>query len=355
MKILTFRKTLLGIFTLLTFAMITSCKKNSSGDKPGDNGGTGTVGPKDFVYAQTTKLYLNGKEWTPHGASLYPTGPSSNFKDSGFRDYMKNITTLAASDKFTTVRIVNFIDGATTDPFDSTVWANVDYLISQAAANNLKVILDLSIFRNFLLQNKKIMPYNYADWKDMIDFVGKRYKDNPTVWLYSLAGEAEGPRAGDAAHTALRPSTIQLTTFYKEASNALHAVAPNQLISTGGLIFLDYDSGIDWKSIFSLPNISLPAVHVYGANMEQAVPIISAWCKRNNKLLFLEEFGKEKTALDSEISRYFQEIYTLTKTNGLVGACFWNYGPQTNSNSFDINQASTPLTINIVRSNSPLK
>ncbi|MGV8880482.1 MAG: cellulase family glycosylhydrolase [Sphingobacteriaceae bacterium] len=309
---------------------------------------------KDFVYSQGEKLYLNGQEWIAHGASLYPTGANSNYKDLGFKDYMKSTLDLAIFDKFTTVRVVNFIEGVTTNPYDATVWASVDYLISEAASHKLKVILDLSTFRNYLLRDKGKMPYNYADWKDMIDFVGKRYKDNSTVWLYSLAGEAEAPRAGDAAHIALRPTTQQLITFYKETSNALNAIAPDQLISCGGFIFLDYDSGIDWQSIFALPNIHLPAVHVYGDGMKSIIPTISAWTKQHNKPLFIEEFGKEKTAPDHDIAAYFQEIYTITKTNNLVGACFWNYGPQTNNDSFDMNNASTPLTITTIKTNSPL-
>lgn len=361
MKILTLNKVFLGLTIFLLFAMITSCKKSSVPEKPIDKGDPviPVIPPvdfkKDFVYIKDNKLLLNGKQWTPHGASLYPTGPNSNFKESGFRDYMKNIMTLAANDKFTTVRVVNFFDGSTKDPYEAKVWGNVDYLISEAGTHNLKVILDLSAFRNYLLKNKGIMPYNYADWKDFIDFIGKRYKNNPTVWLYSLAGEAEGPRAGDSANIPLRPTTEQLTAFYREASNALHTVSPDQLISCGGLIFLDYDSGIDWKSIFALPNIYLPAIHVYGNATKAIVPSISAWCKANNKPLFIEEFGMEKTSSDSEISKYFQEIYTITKSNNLVGACFWNYGPQTTRNSFDINEATTPLTLNTVRINSSLK
>lgn len=310
------------------------------------------VAYSEFVTVLDTDLYLKGKKWSPYGASLYPTGHESQYHQSNFRTYMEEQISKAASIKMNNVRVVDYINGVTSDPFDEKIWANVDYVIAKAEEKGMKVLLDLSTYRNYLKDQKKIVPYNMSDWKDFITFVGNRYKDNPTVWLYSLAGEADPPNGDDRGHP-LRPTSQQLSNFYRQASDLLHSVAPKQLISCGGFIQMSWNSGINWKEIFAMPNIHIPNVHLYGDELS-AFPEIANWCKTQKRPIYIEEFGMERTVStgDSKIAEHYRTIFSLKKTYNAVGIGFWNFGPQTTFPTYDVNE-SLPQTWELIKQNAP--
>ena len=304
----------------------------------------------EYVTIHSSNLYLKGKKWSPYGASLYPTGHESNYHQVNNRSYMEQRLSKALEVKFNNVLIVDYINGVTSNPFDESIWKNVDYLITKAEEKGLKVLLDLSTYRNYLEKHKKIMPYKMEDWKDFLSFVGNRYKNNPTIWVFSLAGEAEPPN-GD---NPLRPKAEELVAFYRDASNYLKSVAPHHLISCGGLMQLGWDSGVKWQEIFALPNIHLPMVHLYGEDMTKSFPIVVNWCKTNQKPIYIEEFGKEKKddVGDIQIAAHYKYIFSLKNMYQAVGIGFWNFGTQTEPPTYDVNE-SMPQTWELIKQNAP--
>ncbi len=165
-----------------------------------------------FITAKGTKLYQQGKEWYLYGASIYQSG-GIGWKNSQFRSYIDEQLQKAVDAKLNTVRVLDFLHLDTQDPYDSVVWENVDYVIHQADAKGLRVILDLATYRNLLkLQGK--MPYDMSDWNEFLDFVGQRYAKEKAIAYYALAGEPDAPNGSDP----LRPTTQILTDFFTQAS-----------------------------------------------------------------------------------------------------------------------------------------
>ena len=201
----------------------------------------------DIVYSSGRNLMLNGGTWYCYHASLYPVGV--NYKSAGFRSYIDTQIQRADYAHLNAVRLTDFLQGTTSDPYDATVWNNIDDVMQKANEKNMKVILDLSTYRNFLKQSQGKMPYNMNDWNAFLDWVANRYKDDARLAFYSIAGEPAPPNSSES----LRPTTSQLTNFYRDASNRIRSKDSKHLISSGGLLQLDWNSGIDWQAIFSQP------------------------------------------------------------------------------------------------------
>ena len=52
---------------------------------------------------------------------------------------------------------------------------------------------------------------------------------------------------------------------------------PNHLVSPGGLLQLDWNSGIDWKHVFGLADNDVCSIHDYSSNDRQiTTPNVSA-------------------------------------------------------------------------------
>ena len=87
------------------------------------------------------------------------------------------------------------------------------------------MILDLSTYRNRLLNGGKVNPYGRIQYPRSDKFIawvlnrrnsvsGATYANDPTIAYVAIAGEPAAPRGGDA----LRPTTAELTAFYKRAA-----------------------------------------------------------------------------------------------------------------------------------------
>ena len=243
---------------------------------------------------------------------------------SSEQSYIDQEIAMARSGGLNTLRAVNFLDDVA-NYRDQAVWSNVDYLMCQARALHMFVILDLSTYRNNLIKMSKI-PYNARDYVGFLDFVGKRYRNEPALAFYSLAGEPAAPNGSDVPMV----STQALTEFFAQTSAMLHAAdRGHHLISSGGLLYLDPGSGIDWESIFSLPCIDLASIHVYSTwDQDNAVPMVSRWAVRHSKPFVIEEFGFDQSAYtDLQRSVRYAGIYTLSLRYNAAGIAFWNLGP----------------------------
>ena len=269
------------------------------------------------------------------GASIYPVHPHSTNpylrNISGCMQYFNPILDLAA-EVLNTVRIVNFLDRPSVD---DALLDNLDALVSTARHHNLSVVLDLSTFRNKLLE-AGVMPYNATLWRDFLATMGSRYSSATNLLVWSLAGEPHPPKG---QNDPLRPTTKQLTDFYAEASAMLRAADPNQdhLISTGGLTHIDYDAGIDWKAILSLPHIQLASIHAYdtarngtGRNgMLEMMPKVATFANSMGKPFVLEEFGFDQIAFrdtnfDPTLANSYERIFSAASSVKADGVLWWN-------------------------------
>jgi hypothetical protein len=288
-----------------------------------------------------------------HGATIYPyceiggtVVRGSGWSNPAFARCIDSTLSLAAHCNLNTVRAVDFLEGIS-DPYNMTVWRNIDHLFFQAAAHNMYVVLDLSTYRN-MLRSRGAMPYDAGRWSGFVRFVGRRYAARENLLYYAIAGEPEAPNGEDP----LRPSAAQLTSFYRETGDRLRAADANHLISAGGLLYLDWSSGIDWRAILGLPNISLASVHVYSGGDRSMVPMVASWARVNNRAFVVEEFGFEQEMGDRTRADAFRNAYEHSRAVGAAGVIFWNLGAEIGSWSHDVGP-QTPITWQTVRDNAP--
>ncbi len=302
-----------------------------------------------FVRTCGTLLCVGGSTFPVHAASVLSAG-----------DHPEEVLDLAQRAQLNTVRVVSFLHeeaGVVRGPYDEERWARVDRTIALAGQRGLRVELDLTTYRNLLVQSR-INPYA-ADWGRFVRFValrrntvsGRLYRDDPTIALVAFAAEVEPP--GSTLVLPVRYSTADITGFYRRTMAQWRALDRNHVLTTGGFLHLNDGSGIDWRTIFALPVVDVPALHLYSdPDRTRTLPAAAALCAELGKPLFLEEFGYERGDGDASRAKNFQAQYVEHQRYGTAGVAFWNLGLEVTSPTYDVNP-QTPLTWAVVRAHVP--
>lgn len=215
---------------------------------------------------------------------------------------------------------------------DPTRWALVDANIAALAAAGLKVVLDLSCYRNLLLA-RGLNPYT-QDWSGFLSFVlqrvntvsGLEYRNDPAISYVEFAGEPSAPNGGDP----LRPTPVELTAFYDTVTRYWAANGGQQLRCPGGWLFMDLgdQGGIPVDAIAALAGVDILAIHPYGAgDLATGIPYLAGRALAASKPWIDEEFGEALGGSTTEASRaeYFQDRYSADDAaGGCAGEGFWN-------------------------------
>jgi hypothetical protein len=288
-----------------------------------------------YVTACGTQLCSNGAPW-----QLYEGSINGRYNPA-------SAVSLATSLRLNTLRLTDWLS-RTSDPYDHAAWANVDAIIAEAGRQGVRIELNLSTYRNLLLR-QGVNPYT-ADWTTFMRFVANRvntvnhvrYGDDPTIALLSVVGEV--PPLKDT-----NVSADQLVAFYRSVL-AMWKSSAHQLTTPGGLLQLNWNSGIPWQRIFALPDGDVCAIHVYSsADQTVTVPNVSSFCDKLGKPWMVEEFGVNGSVGDVARAQGFQARYDLFRRYHAAAVGFWNLGNSAN----DVNGTGFPLTQSTVRSNAP--
>lgn len=286
-----------------------------------------------FVGHEGRYLTANGQLIHLHGGSLY----GAPWRQAGFDAYVDTWLDQAQADGMNAIRIVDFLDGGNADWRPPVTWLNLDHLIDAIAMRKMYAILDLSTYRNMLERTHgQEQPgisaaYDPARWAAFTAFISARYRNASCLAFYSIAGACEVP-----AHQ--RITSAELTRFYDLVSTQLRAGDPHHMISSGGLLFLDWASGIDWKAIFSLPNIRMAAVQVHSKGDETVLPRIADWCRQADVDMpfVIDECGLKQGDDDRARAAQLRDIFALGARYASVGTMVWNIGPEHASDSCDV-------------------
>jgi hypothetical protein len=120
------------------------------------------------------------------------------------------------------------------------------------------------------------------------------------------------------------------------------------MINTGGIGYInESDSGIDWHTIFALPDDPFCDIKTYGG-MYAFAPTVAAYCHAIGKPLFDEEFGWEQGIGDAVRAADYTSMYRMLRGVGAAGFAFWNLGYQLASYGYDVS-TETPLTFAAVQ------
>jgi hypothetical protein len=308
-------------------------------------------------------LCIGSKSWYFYGASVY--NPGLTPIQSGIKDPDGTIQ-LAQQARLNTIRLINFYSDAgnpQTLPYNPTVWKRVDAMIAAARSVGMRIALGLSDYRN-ILWNSCINPYTH-DWNPFLKFVASRvntvthliYKDDPTIAFVSISGEPLPVGAHrftartTGASCTLTYSTHDLTNFFAQTTAAWKQTGASVLVNSGGLGYLDFASGIDWKAIFRLSTNDFCDIKTYGGMLAYA-STPAQFCHTIHKPILDEEFGWQQDATDATRTASFDQTYARVKALGFSGAAFWNLGYQLAGTSYDVNP-NTPLTFAAVQQHAP--
>ena len=304
-------------------------------------------------------LCEGGRPWHMYGASEYRSSAETGI------DQPAATVELARKAGLNTLRVINFYDSKldpAVEPFSETRWAKVDAMIAAAERANMHVFLDLSDYRNILWKNC-VNPYT-SDWDSLIRFVAQRrntvtgatYNVDPTIAAVSLAGEPERVgahtfTAADGSTCTITYSTAELTAFFARTLSQWKATDPSVMVNSGGLGYIDWNSGIDWKTIFALPENDFCAIKTYGGMLE-FTPTVATYCAGLGKPFIDEEFGWQQQDGDEARAADMTAALTLVRASGSAGETFWNLGNQVKPTSYDIGTV-TPLAFDAVRGSAP--
>ena len=349
---------------------------------------TATLG--GFVQASGTSLVLDGQPFQVFGAAIYQT---SNYGHTADPD---QIFGWADDAHLNTLRLTDIFEQTTNDPnapYREADWQWIDGLIARSQDEGLKVILDLSSYRNWLVWSAQIDhgwvtncadtatpaeraevdfplldPYTVAhraDWTQFMTFVANRvntvsgitYRNDPTILVVSIAGEPVGAGYDICGRAS---SEQELTDFFAWSLAEWKSLDPHHLRSTGGLhgTYAGLDGNgdpipstqqVDGIAIFSLADNTLPSLHTYPPRTTQLpladgqTPVLAPVAQDLGKPWFTEEFGFMQDDGDSFRASEFDFVFDEQTAYGSVGSLFWNLGPEIGVGTFDVNP-STPLT-----------
>jgi hypothetical protein len=316
------------------------------------------------VAACGSGLCLHGGPWFMYGASEYES--QHNPAPSGI-DNAAGTVALAGQMKLNTIRIINFYDSThgkpEVEPYNETMWKKVDTMVAAAQAANMHVLLDLSDYRNILWRNC-IDPYGW-DWGHFISFVASRtntvtgaaYGTDRTIAMLALAGEPQKVGTYDVnpnntgSPCSITYTTDELTKFYARTLGQWRAAGTAVPAFTGGLGYLNFDSGIDWKTIFANPDNAVCGIKTYG-RMIDFVPTVADYCNGMGKPIIDEEFGWQQSTADAARAAQYTDTMQRLRGSGVDGALFWNLGYELKPQSYEINP-STPLAFAAVQAAAP--
>jgi endo-1,4-beta-mannosidase len=286
----------------------------------------------------------------PFGATFYRSSPLSGI------DNPAGAVALAQLEGLNTIRIVNFYNPTSGDPtvtpFSNVVWDGVDTLIADAQAGGIKVVLDLADYRNILMDHC-INPYTY-DWTALETFVthrvnhvtGRTYATDPEIAMVSFSGEP----LPVGTHGCISYTTQNLTDYFHSVTRIWKSMDPNHVVTSGGLGYLDFNSGIDWQAIDADPNADACGFKTYGGIL-QWVHIGAAYCNGTlHKPWFDDEWGYQQSGGDPHVSSEFGAQFANNAANGAAANFFWNAGYQVAATTYDVGP-QMPLTMAIVRRN----
>lgn len=342
---------LLSLLAVLGALVIASCDSSATSKAPSsEETAILTSAPtnalfQDFVKVCGSHLCIDGKQWEPYFASTYDASHHLQW----------DINT-AAQGHLNTLRITNFLNengNPQTAPYNEAHWRIVDQLIAGARAKGLHVLLDLSTYRNMTTQDETHNPY-LVDWKPFLTFMLNRvntitkvrYKDDPTIAMFALAGEVNPPNGTNPLHE----TTQQINAFFVRTSREFKTLDQNHLLSPGGLYQFSWNSGIDYKTIFANPDLDVCAVHSPPTGPDAA--ITAQYCTSIHKPWLWEEFFDPQSAGDQARASFFQQTYSAGKRLQTAGIGFWNLGPGLGADNDDVGP-QTPLTWQVIIKNAP--
>lgn len=313
---------------------------------------TAVTSSASFVTTDGEHFLLDGQIIKLNGYTFYPAtaGGTAAWRRPSFTAYIDRILDLGLSAGQNLARPTDYWDRTNTTQIwnDPTIWANMDYLVQAAQRRGMFVLMDLSAYK-WLLMSQGKDPYDAGNWKQLLDFVGQRYRTATAIAAYSIVGEPPAPTT--AAQTA------QLVAFYRAVTDELYAAdGGRHLIAAGGFNHMEDETPTTqwWQQIDALPHNDIVAFKTYSQHDLNLMPTIGAFARSLHKPMMDEEFGMPQYMGDGAYqgnakgynglyvgrADFFADVYTTGEQLGVSSFVFWNLGCQVGTQSYEV----SPLT-----------
>ena len=214
-------------------------------------------------------------------------------------------------------------------------FSRLDFLIKKANAHSLKLILTLENQWDACTNS----PYKNADWyrggykkpygsyklsyRDYVDKIVKRYREEPAVMMWQLINEAESKTdSGSADPFALLSFAADISGLIKSLDNE-HLVS---LGTTGGNLSGTADNA--YLYLHALPTIDVVEAHDYSVRKDLSYE--SKRCittaKRLGKPCFLGEVGLSLDKFSAgERAQIITAKLSAARAQGIAGVIIWSY------------------------------
>lgn len=308
---------------------------------------TSSLSSSGFVYANGTKLQLNGDDFrfigvNVYGAAndrgVYDCGPSSDYGSNPDR-YLDSMFSYLNSRGVNAVRFwafQRFTDGGND-------FSSIDRLISYARRYNVRLIPVLEnqwsdcTFGGYKFNSwysgGYLSPYgDYSlSYRNYVEKIVTRYRDEPTILMWQLMNEAES-KATDG-----REDPVSLYNFATNMSQFIKSIDMNHLVSLGTIG--TGQPGTENENFYNLHNIGTIDVveaHDYGHDREafpsepyNSIAVDLNTAQGLDKPFFIGEAGIKSNCgscfSESERASLFDSKISALFENGGVGYLIWQW------------------------------
>ena len=233
--------------------------------------------PPDLVTRNGTQLLVNGQPFRPVGLNIYNANSSGNcWYDLAHGSTLDDSLSAIGPGK-NVLRAWFFQDLAMAN--GQRDWSAFDHTLAVAHAHGYKVIATLANqwadcepqagYKSeswYTSGYKQPDPGGTVSYRDWVQEVAARYKNDPTVMAWQLVNEPEIlPQQGGDCGTVPESTAVNvLSSFAADVSGAIKAVDPNHLISLGTIGGGQCGAqGADYKTVMSVPTLDLCEFHDY--------------------------------------------------------------------------------------------
>ena len=236
--------------------------------------------------------------------------------------------------------------------YDEKNLARVDYLMQMCQDRGLKLIIALNNHSDEYFDTYgAVGMYNSSDaikyYKKRFSYflnhensyLKKKWKDcNDVIYAWEIQNEPGIPLLKVSTYTPEQKHDI-MRNFLSQLATFLKSVDPDTKVSLGIAGYANYyhsgGSGDDIKTLGNISDADIYTLHFYGGNIAQWIDDHLSWCRKNGKLLFIEEFGlTRENGMDNIIDRY-KYVSENCRIKG-VPWMFWRLGLRKDNGTWSI-------------------
>jgi mannan endo-1,4-beta-mannosidase len=304
--------------------------------------------PAGFVGRSGTDLILAGRPFTFTGFNIYQANSRSNCSYTmGSGSSLNAALSGAGAGVF---RSWFFQSLATTN--GQRDWSAFDHTLAVARAHGVKVIVTLSNqwgscegsgykWASWYTGGYKtqVLPGSTVPYRQWVQEIVSRYKDDPTIAMWQLMNEAEVK----LDNTSTCAPATDLYNFAADVSGVIKSIDPNHLVSLGTMGAGQCGSqGSDYKLINSPATIDVCEYHDYGHETEalpaNLVKDIAA-CNSLGKPIFVGESGIKISSVGGTLAARaaaFDAKCAAMFNAGIKGFLVWSWNNSPSSGSWQV-------------------